>query len=177
MLDGSGSSDPEGDSLEYRWSAPGVSFDGPSAATPEGVFPLGATEVTLTVSDGTQEVSDTVVVEVADTTPNSAVVQLSPDVLVAPKHQLVDVVSTVTVSDACDAGPIVPILTSVTSREPHNGMGDGDTRGDIRGIAPGTPDTSFQLRAERSGTGNGRIYTVRYAWSDRRGTPRTPWGS
>ena len=52
---------------------------------------------------------------------------------------------------------------------PDEGLGDGDTQGDIQGAAFGTPDTSFLLRAERSGTGSGRVYTVVYTASDKTG--------
>jgi len=71
----------------------------------------------------------------------------------------------VAVTDRCD--PAVSFrLVSVTSNEPDNGLGDGDTAGDVQDAAPGTPDTSFLLRAERSGRGGGRIYTVVYGASD-----------
>jgi hypothetical protein len=37
---------------------------------------------------------------------------------------------------------------------------------DIQGAALNTPDIAFKLRAERSGNGNGRVYTVKYTASD-----------
>lgn len=49
-------------------------------------------------------------------------------------------------------------LVSVTSNEPDNGLGDGDMPNDI----VINPDGTFDLRAERSGTGDGRIYTITY---------------
>jgi hypothetical protein len=52
------------------------------------------------------------------------------------------------------------VLTSITSNEPDNGLGDGDFPNDIQGASFGTPDTHFQLRSERSGTGSGRTYTA-----------------
>ena len=37
---------------------------------------------------------------------------------------------------------------------------------DIQGVALGTPDTRFRLRAERAGGGRGRTYTVIYRAAD-----------
>ena len=36
----------------------------------------------------------------------------------------------------------------------------------MRGAAFGTDDRQFELRAERSGSGNGRIYTITYEAED-----------
>ncbi len=70
-LDASESSDPDGDILQYTWSAPGITFVDPNGETPTAVFPLGATDVTLTVKDGSLAPADTdvVTVTVQDTTP------------------------------------------------------------------------------------------------------------
>jgi hypothetical protein len=69
MLDGTGSSDPDGDMLTYSWSATGVVFNNSTSATPTGQFPMGTTVVTLTVSDGALTDTDQVSVTVEDTTP------------------------------------------------------------------------------------------------------------
>ena len=168
-LDGSGSSDPEGDPLTYSWSAPGVTFASSGSAATSALFPLGTTEVTLTVSDGTQEASDIMVVTVADTTPPSVTLGLVPPILDPPRHQLVPVTAQLTVTDACDPGAPTVSLQSVTSSEPDNGTGDGDTDVDIQGAAIGTADDAFLLRAERAGNGDGRIYRVLYAVRDANG--------
>jgi endo-1,4-beta-xylanase len=60
-------------------------------------------------------------------------------------------------------------LVSITSNEADNGLGDGDTSDDIQGASYGTDDRQFLLRAERSGTGSGRIYTVTYSATDASG--------
>jgi endo-1,4-beta-xylanase len=57
----------------------------------------------------------------------------------------------------------------VTSSEPDNGLGDGDTAGDIQGWTAGTDDRTGQLRAERAGGGTGRVYTFTYQATDAAG--------
>ena len=69
QLNGTGSSDPDGDALTYSWSAPGVVFNNASSATPIGQFHQGTTIVTLTVSDGILSDTDQMTVRVVDTTP------------------------------------------------------------------------------------------------------------
>lgn len=70
QLDGTNSLDPDGDLIEFFWSAVGIAFDDSTSATPTATFPFGSTEVTLTVTDpyGLSD-TDQVVVEVVDTTP------------------------------------------------------------------------------------------------------------
>jgi FtsP/CotA-like multicopper oxidase with cupredoxin domain len=167
-LDGTGSSDPDMDTLSYSWSAAGIVFDDPTSPTPSAVFPLGSTTVTLTVSDGELEDSDDVVITIADNTPPTITVSASPATLWPPNHKLVTVTATVNVTDVCDPHPTF-VLTAITSNEPDNANGDGNTTNDIQGANIGTPDVSFQLRSEREGPGSGRIYTIEYSASDASG--------
>jgi hypothetical protein len=71
------------------------------------------------------------------------------------------------------AGPI-PVsavnVTYVTSDEPENGPGSGNTLNDII-IAPDCK--SVQLRCERSGDGDGRVYTIHVAVADPSGNVAT----
>lgn len=68
---------------------------------------------------------------------------------------MVQVNVSATAIDNCDSSPDCAI-SSVSSNEPVNGLGDGDKAPDW--IITG--DLSLDLRAERSGTGTGRIYTI-----------------
>jgi hypothetical protein len=61
------------------------------------------------------------------------------------------------------------VLTSITSNQPANAKGDGNTANDILGAALGTSDYKFQLRAERQGTEKNRVYTITYTATDASG--------
>jgi hypothetical protein len=168
-LDGTGSKDGDGGpSPSLFWSAPGVTFDDPTSPTPVGQFPLGTTTVMLiAVCTQLPAIADTdsVNITIEDTTPPDIVVELNRDVLWPPNHKMVDITATVTVTDACCDAPTFT-LVSITSNEPDNGKGDGNTIDDIQGADPGTADVAFQLRSERSGLGDGRIYTIVYEAED-----------
>ena len=99
-----------------------------------------------------------------DLTPPTIEVSVTPDVLWPPNHKYRTVAATVAVEDAVDPSPTVR-LVSVTSNEPDNGEDDGNTVDDIVIV----DDTTFELRAERSGTGSGRIYTITYEAEDAAG--------
>jgi len=58
------------------------------------------------------------------------------------------------------------------SSETDDGADDGNTINDIAGVQSGTADFHFALRAERSGSGPGRIYTAFYEARDGAGNVR-----
>lgn len=135
---------------------PAVSNDAPA------LFPLGLTTVTWTATDDSGNFSeDTQDVTIVDTTPPELSVAVSPDTLWSPNHKLVTVTATVVAEDICDADPEIR-LVSVTSNEPDNGLGDGDTANDIVIV----DDFTIEVRAERSGLGDGRVYTFTYEAED-----------
>jgi hypothetical protein len=107
-----------------------------------------------------------------DVAPPTLTVTLTPDTLWPANHRLSPVSPNIRVSDDTDPNPTVT-LVSITSSEPDNGLGDGDTLGDIQGAAFGTDDREFLLRAERSGKGDGRVYTVTYQARDAAGNTTT----
>jgi len=166
-LDGSGSSDPDGDSLTYSWTWTGGSATGVS---PTISLPLGTSNVTLVVNDGTVDSApDTVVITVVDTTPPVITPSGEQTVLWPPNHKyrtvgISDCV--ISVTDICDAGVSIDdiVITSVSSDEPEDaqGNGDGKTVDDIVIVDSQT----VELRAERQGGGNGRVYTINFGVTD-----------
>jgi len=96
-----------------------------------------------------------------DATAPAVSVSVSPSELWPPNHKYVTVKATVSATDNADPNATIA-LVSVTSNEPDNGTGDGDTSNDIVIVN----NTTFQLRAERSGSGTGRIYTITYKATD-----------
>jgi hypothetical protein len=89
------------------------------------------------------------------------------------KYQTFGVTNFVTgVNDTCD-GPISVgsvVITKVTSDEIENGNGDGNTLNDIVIAAD---CKSVQLRSEREGSGNGRVYTIFFSVADSHGNVGT----
>ena len=136
-------------------------YDGPFTIGDEGVHTLEFYSVDLA---GIAEDVQSAVVRIDKTAPTISVV-LDKTVLSPPNHKMVPITATVTVNDDV-SGVASFVLTSITSNEPDNGTGDGNTTNDIQDAEFGTPDTSFSLRAERSGNGNGRVYTITYTVTD-----------
>jgi hypothetical protein len=171
-LDGSGSSDDDGDLLGFNWTWKGGSATGDN---PTIQLPLGTHIITLFLDDGKGGTdSDTVNVTVIDTTPPQFSVSVSPDTLRPPNHKMVEVNVDVSVSDNCDPDPDI-VLVSVDCDEPDNalGVGDGNTINDIQNVDIGTEDYALSLRAERQGEGDGRIYTITYEAIDDFGNSTT----
>ena len=166
-LDGTGSEDPDGDFLSFSWTQiSGLKATVADADTAETTFTppsLGTYTFTLTVTDPSGESdSDDVAITVEDTSaPVIAGVVANSKVLWPPNHKMRAVTITVDVSDACDANSNCKIV-SVASNEAANGKGDGNTEPDweITGIL------TLDLRAERSGQGDGRVYTLSIECTD-----------
>ena len=172
--------DPDGDPLTFTWDVPaGVILDDPNIADPIGLFPIGVTTATLTVTDGQGGVDvDDVVITVVDTSPPEVACTTDLVALWPPKHQMVAVKVFIDATDVCTAPEnLILLAVEVSSDEPDDGLGDGDTAGDVFGedgfttpvdvttVFTFNPDTaSFEgtilLRAERDAIGDGRAYTV-----------------
>lgn len=84
--------------------------------------------------------------------------------LLWPANHLTSEVSILGVTDP-DGDAVTIQIEGITSDEATDGQGDGDLCPDASGIGLATA----QLRAERSGTGDGRVYTVAFVASDGKG--------
>ena len=87
----------------------------------------------------------------------------SPNELSPPNHQFVNV-SVGGLTDP-DGDPVTLTITGITQDEPVKGAGTGNTCPDAAGV--GTAMAS--LRAERSGSGDGRVYHVAFRADDGKG--------
>jgi hypothetical protein len=128
---------------------------------------LGAYTLTYSATNGYLTTTVTRTVNVVDTTPPLLfAVTPSLSALWPPNHKMVAVSLSYTATDLSGA-PACGL--DVTSNEPINGTGDGDTSPDwaIAGA------TSVQLRAERVGTGSGRVYTITVTCADSSGNRST----
>jgi hypothetical protein len=96
--------------------------------------------------------------------PDCSQVAAEPARLWPPNHSL----ALVGLSGATDPdGDTVALdVKSVTQDEPINGLGDGDTSPDAQ---TGPSSGQVYLRAERSGTGDGRVYRITFEGNDGNG--------
>jgi len=112
-LDGSASSDPDGDALTYAWSWTAGSATG---VNPTASFPLGLTTVTLVVGDGNGHTdTSTTTVTVQDTT--APTVNAGADVVLEATNttgETFDVLTQATLADTC-----CPVSATVFPSDPY----------------------------------------------------------
>jgi hypothetical protein len=173
-LNGSASTDAD--------STPGTNddiayFDWYEGFTPIGsgeiihcTFGLGTHYITLVVTDSAGATSrDDMIVTIEDTTaPTINSISANPNVLWPANHNMVAVTVTVDFEDICDPLPVCTIV-DVTCNESVNGRGDGNTQPDWEI----TGDLTVKLRAERTGSGSGRVYTIHVECVDASGNIAT----
>src|SRR5262249_47227705 len=135
------------------------------SSPPSGsVFPVGATTVTSTATDaaGNTAICSFTVTIVDIQAPIISGVSANPSVLWPPNHKMVPVTINYGVTDNCDRPSAITCVLSVTSNEPVDGTGDGDTAPDWEIV----DSHHVRLRAERAGNGSGRIYTITITCTD-----------
>lgn len=155
-------------------SLPITSSDSCSSTTvsvaPElSIYPVGLTTVVVTATDTSgNSASTSVSILVQDSTPPLINSITGPGRLWPPNHKMVSVSVVVDASDAI-GGEVSCSIVKVRSNEPVSGTGRGD-------IAPdwGMPSgLNVDLRAERSGSGSDRVYTLTVECSDDQGNSAT----
>jgi hypothetical protein len=156
-------SDADGDAVSAVWTS---AFGSAAGSTFSPTLPPGSHVLTLTVDDGNGgTATDTVTVSVVDVTaPVISSLTATPSVIDRSNHEMVSVVVTVSASGGCDATVRCRIV-SVSSNEPTSGAGSGSSASDWEI----TGDLTLNVRAERSGKGSGRVYTIEVACSDAAG--------
>ncbi|MCU0771872.1 MAG: CHRD domain-containing protein [Verrucomicrobia bacterium] len=175
-------SDADGDDVTIQWMVNGVAMntvvipgDAALASTNlviEAEYPLGTNLLEFVATDTVGETSRcSATVFVEDTTPPEITgVTASPTTLWPPNHQMVEVNVQAIVEDAC--GEAEWTILNVTSNEPINGTGDGNTDPDWVKLDSDT----VELRAERSGNLSGRVYTIWVGAEDASGNTAEPEG-
>lgn len=137
---------------------------------------LGSYPINYSVADGAgHSASATRTVDVVDTTPPQVIVGPTTEIW-PPNHtmhsfNLSDCASTLDLCSGLGDIDARGTITSIYSDEPEDvgGGGDGHTLGDIQI----TGNSSFQVRAERQGASNGRVYGVTFAVTDGNGNTQT----
>jgi uncharacterized repeat protein (TIGR01451 family) len=125
-----------------------------------------ATVTSATLDPDPTNNSRTATVMVANPAPTISNVSASPASLWPPNHKMRNVTVAYDVADNC--GPSVCAL-SVSSDEPENGIGDGDTAPDFEV----QDEHHVRLRAERAGMLDGRVYTIGITCTDSAGNAAT----
>ncbi len=127
---------------------------------PTGTYRLGAcadadqTVVELNEMNNCRPTQVVIALKLASQPPDCSKARPSVNSLWPPNHKLVPVTFTGITGSGGDT--VTVTVMKITQDEPVNGLGDGDTSPD--GFGVGTPQA--QVRAERSGTGNGRVYAI-----------------
>ncbi|BFU44072.1 vWA domain-containing protein [Krasilnikovia sp. MM14-A1004] len=118
------------------------------------------------VSGGPSFIEKNTVKPIINKAPVCTTVKPGKDELWPPNHKFV----TVALAGATDpdGDPTSITITGVTQDEALNGTGDGDTGPDAAWVNATVKD-KVQLRAERAGTGDGRVYRIAYTVSDGKG--------
>jgi len=174
-----GVKDPEGRPVTVVWTLNGSvvatnSVPASNSAAPVSVslsmeLPMGTNIVGVVASSSSTNAAycSTLVTVVDTTPPHISRVRANPEVLWPPNHRWVPVTIHVRASDAC--GPVTCKIKSVRSNESWTTRHGRDRSRDW--IITG--DLSLKLRAERSGSRKGRIYTITVECRDESGNVST----
>ncbi|MGH7454326.1 MAG: T9SS type A sorting domain-containing protein, partial [bacterium] len=160
----------------FNWSATGGTLNGSNTGSSVSVTAgdEGTMMVSVEVTDGATNCSNSATLEVSveDNEPPVIITFPAHISLWPPNHQYETILVAQcvdTVADNCVLlSPSDVVVDSVSSDEPEdvNGGGDGNTLNDI---VIASDCKSVQLRSERQGGGNGRVYTLHLSVRDGNG--------
>jgi hypothetical protein len=154
--------------------------DGPIAAIendapgffPSACPPGGETEVTFSATDGSgNEGSESSSITVVDSTAPSVTCAVASSTLWPVNHKMVDVGLTFDAEDICDAAPLAFAVSVSSDEHPAEQPGSGGPVHCPDAVIGG--DLSVELRAERSGEGDGRVYLITVSATDNCGNVGT----
>jgi hypothetical protein len=166
LVDAGASLDRAGNPLSFSWYESSTLIGvGEKAAL---ALPLGDHCIRLLAQGAGGWDQDSALIKVVDQAPPTIVrAEAYPSVLWPPNHKMRDVQVEIEAVDLCsDPSELQIRLVSVDSNESVDGLGDGHTGSDIAGATLGEADFAIRLRAERSGLGECRTYTLTYHVSD-----------
>jgi hypothetical protein len=125
---------------------------------------VGTYNLSVTADDGEDTVTEdlTIVVECPNEPPDTSGAVASPSCLWPPNHVFVDI-GIEGVTDA-DDDPISISVTSITSDEPT--ASDKGSGGAQHAPDAAISEGAASVRAERSGQGDGRVYTINFIADD-----------
>jgi hypothetical protein len=137
------------------------------AAVPVGIETLVSTTVTRVGDSTTTNSATAVLLTGAPNRPPSCEVAAGfASEIWPPDHRMVDIPLGSAIAATDPDGDVVSlVVTGVTQDEPVLGPGSGQMAPDAVGVGTGVAT----VRAERAGSGNGRVYRVAYMGSDNRG--------
>ena len=168
-------SDPAGSlDNDYTWTwdldgdgvpdSSGSAADGATLTAPTSFAQAGSYTLTLTVTDQDGDTgSDTLEVEVLNQAPVCADAMPSSDSIWPANHQFVSI-DVLGVTDP-EGDPITITIDSIFQDEAVDAPGSGFTSPDGQGMGTATAE----VRAERVGGGNGRVYHIGFTASDGNG--------
>jgi hypothetical protein len=139
-------------------------YNGAFTVSTDGTYTI---DYRSTDNAGNTEQFNTKTIKLDKTAP-SLNVSLDKTTIWSPNHKMVPITATINDSDSTSGIDSV-VLTSITSNEP---LQSDDIQGATYNTPTGTTDT-FELRADRLGSGNGRIYTITFTVSDKAGNVTT----
>ncbi len=162
-FDGSGSTDPDGTIESYDWDY-GDGTTGTSVTPSHTYAATGTYTVTLTVVDdeGAQSApaTTTAVILVINQSPYCSEAAPSAILLWPPNHNFVPI-DILGVADP-DGDTVTITIDSIFQDEAVDAKGSGNTAPDGEGVGTSTAE----VRAERSGKGDGRVYHIGFTAED-----------